>query len=524
MRAFPFLFLCMKTIACFHIDNVPETWLSENTPVSLIYFTKNYQRPGIFHENTSYGEKITVAYPPSQWKKEYPQRIDILFTNDSRLKRTLLLGQQTTLIIGLSSLIKNFVWEKKHCQKHRNKNVKLIHSSQKPQNFLVIGAGLAGAFLAHSLQSHGQKVTIVDAGMTIASQASALYAGLMHPHWQKQDHPLFSLTRHGYHWLKKLLRLYPDCFHRMGCLEIANSSLEEQSWKEAQEKNIPFSLPKHLLHYVTQQEAKTLSGLPIKHGGWFYPKSGLVKISTLCRKLLCNCTVLTNTTVSLRKNSLGQIQAFYQNQWHRFDHIICATAYQSLALLNMPYSLMPIDSLFGRISILATPQTPQPKTAITGSGYFSSLDGFYALGATYEKDIIMSPAQAHASNIQQFEHISSALQNHQFGGFYQGYRAVAKDRLPIVGPITLTEQLLNLSFAGVPEKHQIPTCSNLWICSAMGSRGITWGSILAENLVRQILNIPAILPKSIEKSLTPQRFLIQAYKKTNGKTIVSSMP
>lgn len=507
----------MPIVACFTPNRVPELWLQKHKPVQLIVFSETHPRPGIHREQTSYGEKIIVAYPAPQWKKEYPIACDILFTDEQRLTQARTLQNQVQQIVGLTTLLKNYTWSAPHTQERRfgQKNPKQF-SPTKTKHFLIIGAGLSGAFLAHSLRKYQQKVTIIDAGMTIASQASALYAGLMHPHWQKQDHPLFALTRHGYHRLKKILQNHPDCFIPTGCLEIASSDLEEKEWKKAQEQNIPYCLPADLVHFVDRSQAEKIAGFPVLRGGWFYPRSGLVKISRLCRALLKDCTIVPNTNVTLHSDRSGQIITYIQQQKLSFDHIICATAYQTLQLLGMPYDLMPIDPIFGRISILASPQEPQPQTAVTGSGYFSSIDGFYALGATYEKDLLMTASQAHQANLQQFSAISPVLSKHVAGGFYQGIRAIARDRLPIVGAVTLPQQLQNLSFAGVPERHQLPVASNLWICTAMGSRGITWGSILAENLVRTILQLPPVLPKSIEKAVDPQRFLIQAYKKTKG--------
>ncbi len=63
--------------------------------------------------------------------------------------------------------------------------------SSASERVLIVGAGLAGAMTAWELAQRGSRAVVVDAGPVPGSGASALHAGLIHPHWQGSDSPLF---------------------------------------------------------------------------------------------------------------------------------------------------------------------------------------------------------------------------------------------------------------------------------------------------------------------------------------------
>ncbi len=64
---------------------------------------------------------------------------------------------------------------------------------------VVVGAGLAGASVAHSLARRGWRVTVLDRAAQPAAGASGLPAGVVAPHVSPDDRPLSRLTRAGVH-------------------------------------------------------------------------------------------------------------------------------------------------------------------------------------------------------------------------------------------------------------------------------------------------------------------------------------
>ncbi|MFT4193201.1 tRNA (5-methylaminomethyl-2-thiouridine)(34)-methyltransferase MnmD, partial [Ottowia sp.] len=66
-----------------------------------------------------------------------------------------------------------------------------------PGRCAIVGAGLAGASLAHVLAARGWQVTVLGEGREPADGASALPAGVFAPHVSPDDRPLSRLTRAG---------------------------------------------------------------------------------------------------------------------------------------------------------------------------------------------------------------------------------------------------------------------------------------------------------------------------------------
>lgn len=62
---------------------------------------------------------------------------------------------------------------------------------------LVIGAGLSGSAVAHSLATRGWAVTVIDQGQAVGAGASGLPAGLAAPHVSPDDNVLSRITRAG---------------------------------------------------------------------------------------------------------------------------------------------------------------------------------------------------------------------------------------------------------------------------------------------------------------------------------------
>ncbi len=71
---------------------------------------------------------------------------------------------------------------------------------------LVVGAGLAGSAVAHSLALRGWQVTVLGAGGTPADGASGLPAGLFCPHVSPDDSVLSRLSRSGVRMTLQRLR------------------------------------------------------------------------------------------------------------------------------------------------------------------------------------------------------------------------------------------------------------------------------------------------------------------------------
>ena len=136
--------------------------------------------PGFHVRETPYGEEAVAAVPKARRRKAWTGRIDEMWLDapDEHLH----LAQPDTLVHlpegvdpGGAFLKTSDGWRRKG---------RSAPTRSLPERVIVVGAGLAGAFVTEALQARGVRVTVLDAHQVPAAGASALCCGLLHPHWQ----------------------------------------------------------------------------------------------------------------------------------------------------------------------------------------------------------------------------------------------------------------------------------------------------------------------------------------------------
>ena len=377
---------------------------------------------------------------------------------------------------------------------------------------LIVGAGLAGAMTAWELSLRGCRSVVVDAGFVSGSGASALYAGLIHPHWQASDSPLFQLTRAGFEAMTQTLPDFPEAFIPTGVVDAASSDEEYEKWREAAASDRPVHLPEDFASLLERQEASSRTGLELLRGGWLYPKAGLVHAGRFARSLLkeSGAEVLTNMSVRLARrdgmweavNASGAIVAKASRA------VVCA-ALETPSVLGLPRETMGLSPLYGRISLPRETDLSELRCALTGDGYVAKTEGFCAVGATYEpgEAPCVTVNEAHEHNLSTFNKLMGLRPDVLASSFYEGVRAVPADRMPLAGRGWTTSEIDGLSFKGVPEVGSIPRAEGLWICAGFGSRGLTWGLACARHVAADVTGDIQMLPKSLAVKLDPARFL-----------------
>ena len=377
---------------------------------------------------------------------------------------------------------------------------------------LVVGAGLAGAMTAFELARRGQIPIVVDAGPVPGSGASALYAGLIHPHWQASDSPLFQLTRAGFEAMTQTLAEFPDVFIPTGVVDAASSDEEYDRWRVAAAAGCPVHMPEDFASLLTREAASEKTGLTLLRGGWLYPKAGLVHAGRFVRRLLevSGAEVFSNMHVRLqRRGGLWEAVTMSGSVVARAPRTVVCAALSTPDVLGMPRRMMGLAPLYGRISLLRETDLPMLRCALTGDGYVARTKGFCAVGATYESGEVpvMSAEAAHEHNLCTFDKLMGLRPEVLAAGFYEGVRAVPLDRMPLAGRGWMPSDIDGQVFRGVPEAGSIPRAPGLWVCAGFGSRGLTWGLACARHVAAEMTGDAPALPRSLAVKLDPARFL-----------------
>jgi tRNA 5-methylaminomethyl-2-thiouridine biosynthesis bifunctional protein len=147
------------------------------------------------------------------------------------------------------------------------------------------------------------------------------------------------------------------------------------------------------------------------------------------------------------------------------------------------------------LSLLCDGALADLKGAVTGPGYaIHSPDSWIGVGATYESsDKQMSPQEAHLKNLSHLKDLFPQLSHADAAGFYEGFRCVAPDRLPVVGQVSATGDFQN--------------ASGIYVSCAMGSRGTVFNELAAKVIAAQMFNEPIPLEADLLRAIDPSRFL-----------------
>lgn len=379
--------------------------------------------------------------------------------------------------------------------KHR-RSTTFLNSAEKPQSAIVIGAGLAGSAVACELARRGVQVQVVDAGPVGASGASALRWGVVHAQPSGDDNQLFRLTRSGLEMLREELLCYPELVRTEGLYQMARDGAELQKWQQQFAQLKPFSFPKDFLRLMSAEEAESKIGLKPRLGGLWHEGAGIVAVAEWVRARLnrSGASLLFNTRVGSlskqgkncqAKDAFGQIIA-------EADAVVVCCAAETANLL--PGIELPLTRWKGRLSLLCEGALTDLKGAVTGPGYaIHSPDDWIGVGATYESaDKQMSSEEAHCKNLSHLTDLFSQLTEADATGFYEGFRCVAPDRLPVVGQ--------------VPAAEGFPNATGIYVSCAMGSRGTVFNELAAKVIAAQMFNEPIPLEADLLRAIDPGRF------------------
>jgi tRNA 5-methylaminomethyl-2-thiouridine biosynthesis bifunctional protein len=87
-----------------------------------------------------------------------------------------------------------------------------------------------------------------------------------------------------------------------------------------------------------------------------------------------------------------------------------------------------------------------------------------------------------------------------------GWRCVADDRLPLIGPVPVAD---GLRPATVTRPVDLPRRPGLYVFSALASRGITWAALGGQLLAAQISGAPQPLQAALIDAVDPGRFALR---------------
>ncbi|MEF7613755.1 bifunctional tRNA (5-methylaminomethyl-2-thiouridine)(34)-methyltransferase MnmD/FAD-dependent 5-carboxymethylaminomethyl-2-thiouridine(34) oxidoreductase MnmC [Aquincola sp. MAHUQ-54] len=384
---------------------------------------------------------------------------------------------------------------------------------------LVVGAGLAGAACARALARQGCEVTVLERHAAPAQEASGNPGGLFHGIVNPQDglHARFNraaalaaarcyapLLADGRvpGRIDGLLRLVFDA----GAAEAMQAVLAD------------LALPPEYVQALDAAQARQRSGLPLGEPAWAYPQGGWLDPGALVRQWLAGPGVTPHpgTAVAGLRREGGR--------WLALDadggviaaapQVVLCNAHDALRLLGGP--AWPVQRQRGQLTRVGAgePGLVPPALPVAGAGYTLALpDGSVLCGATAQfgdEDPAVRPADTTA-NLAQLARLTGTHIDAGSGRVSgrTAFRLVASDRLPVVGAVPQPD-------AQAEQPRHVAREPGLYVCTALGSRGITWAPLAGELLAAWITGAPMPLEAALVDALDPARFAVRRMRRPGG--------
>lgn len=389
---------------------------------------------------------------------------------------------------------------------------------------MVIGAGLAGSAICERLASRGWRTTLIEADDAPAMAASGLCAGVFHPHVSSDDCLLSRLSRNAY--LQGLARW--QALENAGhWIDIARCGVLQLPQRAADEGAMSQSL--QLLHYadryvqyVTAGQAGELAQCRVACGGWWYPGGGWLRSPTL---VAAHLSAAGTHVESIFGKPVHRLER-HDGRWHalaRDGQVIAMAPVAILANAAEAQTLAdfgaPLRRIRGQMSFVPHPDAGAPRVVVSGMGYaLPPVNGSMVTGSTYEtEDLPAVPAlEAHAANLARLSRLLPDMAGLPGAGSISGesgVRAVARDRLPMVGCVPDIEaarrQASKLSGA---QLEDLPRHPDLFCATGFGSRGIIWSALAAELLASFVEREPLPIETDLSASIDPARFVLRSLR------------
>ncbi len=432
-----------------------------------------------------------------------------------------------------------------------------------PREAVIVGAGLAGAAVAHALAGLGWRCTVLDKADQPAKGASGNPAGLLHATTHRQD---------GMH-----ARL-----HRAGALYSAR-----QITRWIAEGRVPGNLTGLLaVHHqpampldhdidgyarrLDAAQASQAAGIVLHHPAIQYVEGGWVDPAALVRAWLDHPSIRVLPDVEVARvrpcddepdrNAAARDAPDDEAVVSALPHEARRTGTAGMPTRTARTAPMPspswvvedpqgrvvarapvvvlaagtdLPTLAGATGLGTVPwqlrrgqidwcrEGPALQQPLTGQGYAVSLpDGRLMYGATSgesgESDDTDPSDADTAHNRRRLQLLTGYTPppDAPGSGSRVSRRLGTPDRLPVVGPLPRCDADTELAPAGRRDQVRfIPRQPGLFVCGGFGSRGLTWAPLAAQVIVAWLEGTPMPLEADLLDAIDPARWQVKAHRR-----------
>jgi tRNA 5-methylaminomethyl-2-thiouridine biosynthesis bifunctional protein len=352
----------------------------------------------------------------------------------------------------------------------RNRRGKSSSFETTARHAAVVGAGLAGAALCERLCARGWEVELYERHAAPAQEASGNLAGIFHPLATPDDSVIARLTRVGFLYSVSRWKDLPGVrWDPCGVLQLARTEKEDASQRRA-----VAGLPAEYAQYATREEASGHAGVPLPSGGLWFPGAGWIQPRTLVEAQLAACGARLHRKFS-----------FDVKEPLKAGVVILANAAEAPKLHPVPH--LGLRRVRGQLTHVPEAALEPPHVVVLRGGMvLPPVDGVCVTGASFDIDDEDSAPRTESDqgNLERLRHILGQSPDASSFENRVAFRAVTRDRLPVVGKIA----------------------EGVYGAFAYGSRGLVWAALAAEMIASELEGEPLPVEGALARALDPGRF------------------
>ncbi|WP_426320879.1 FAD-dependent 5-carboxymethylaminomethyl-2-thiouridine(34) oxidoreductase MnmC [Pseudoduganella sp. R-43] len=410
------------------------------------------------------------------------------------------------------------------------------YTSRKPQpprapsperRAIVIGAGVAGSAACERLAARGWQLTLIERHGAPAQEASGNRAGIFMPLLSKDDNIPTRLARAAYLYAQRAWQHLggldphapgPDAEagairgNRCGVLQLARDAEHARLQKDVVDT---WRYPERYVRWLDAVQASAMLGAPTPYGAWHFPEGGWATPATACRAMLQACGDKLRRVFHSEALHIERVQDEWRvcDAWGRLlaaaPTVVLANGAGATALEQA--RALPLYTMRGQVTHLEEGSFPSLKLVVCREAYMTPpVDGIVCVGATYDKSSERQLWQSSQDeNLLRAEEILGSP--HGAGAPLQGrvgFRTMAPDRLPLVGPLPDSA-----GEARTERLRDLPRHAGLHALLGYASRGLIWAPLAAEILACQLEDEPLPIEATLAAALDPGRFLLKQRRK-----------
>ena len=389
---------------------------------------------------------------------------------------------------------------------------------------LVIGAGIAGVAAADSLAARGWRVSLLDSAAGLARGGSGTPAGAVHALLARDDSRLARMTRAAFLYMdRRLAQFAPhqaaDWYGACGRVDCAADAYEEA---QAGAVIAALGLPPDFVRAIDAAAASELAGTRVARGGYWFARGAWLHAGGYC------AAVLAARAGRIRLHAGSGVDGLRREgeHWSACDAAGRVLASAPVAVLAAGVDLatiagaygsaqvLPLRLVRGQLTGLPAAACRAPRVLVSGEGYcLPPVAGRVWTGASYGPGDA-DPAVREEEQRSNLRRLAQLLPDNDFGALpadcagHVGFRAVAPDRLPLVGALPDLRAIMPQAVAYKGEQtHALPRHPGLYVSGGMASRGLTWAALAGETLASLIEGEPPPLEADLLDAVDPARFL-----------------